>query len=64
MCVLMPPHRRIGNIILRLTYGYYASSESDPNLMKAFRAQENFEKAITPGAWLVDVIPQRKEIWS
>ncbi|KAI0917772.1 hypothetical protein AcV7_007098 [Taiwanofungus camphoratus] len=56
---------RIGNIILRLTYGYYASSESDPNLMKAFRAQENFEKAITPGAWLVDVIPQLKymPIW-
>lgn len=43
-----------------MTYGYHVEDESDPFLDASCEAMENFSKSTTPGAFLVDIIPQCK----
>lgn len=52
-------HRRVGQIILRTTYGYHAESIDDAFLKIGLMGIDNFGKATTPGAFLVDLIPVR-----
>jgi hypothetical protein len=49
--------RRIGAVMLRLTYGYHVKKADDPFLAGAITALRNFIKLTTPGAFLVDLIP-------
>ncbi|EMD35670.1 hypothetical protein CERSUDRAFT_85632 [Gelatoporia subvermispora B] len=53
---------RIGTIIIRVTYGYYIKGEQDPFLTLPLTAMENFSKASAPGTWLVDFVPQMKNM--
>ena len=52
-------HRRIGTIVMRVIYGYYPKSASDPLLACPIRSVINFGLAFQPGFWLVDSLPFR-----
>ena len=50
--------REAGAIILNMAYGYNVRAEGqDPLVDIADRALEQFSQSMTPGAWLVDMIP-------
>lgn len=49
--------RRIGIIIIRVTYGYYIEDENDPFLTKPLKAMDNFSEATVPGNFMVDFLP-------
>ena len=51
--------RRLGTIIMRVTYGYQVKSADDPMLAIALESLGNFSKISTPGAFVVDQIPSR-----
>ncbi|EGO19149.1 putative monooxygenase [Serpula lacrymans var. lacrymans S7.9] len=53
---------RIATIIIRVTYGYYIKSEQDPFFTSPMTAMENFSQAAAPGSWIVDFIPQLKNL--
>ncbi|KAF9227074.1 cytochrome P450 [Gyrodon lividus] len=46
-----------GAIILKVTYGYTVQAGQDPFVELADRAMENISLVLTPGAFLVDLIP-------
>jgi hypothetical protein len=46
-------------IILRVAYGYKVESRADPMLSMALAVLKNFSLAISPGQWIVDIIPAR-----
>ncbi|KIJ28116.1 hypothetical protein M422DRAFT_270609 [Sphaerobolus stellatus SS14] len=50
-------NRRIGVIIIRVTYGYYVKDETDPFLTTPLKAMDNFSEASIPGNFMVDVLP-------
>ena len=53
-----------GAIILKLCYGYTVEPKgSDPLIELADRAMSQSSVAMTPGRWLVDIIPSCKSIW-
>lgn len=52
-------NRRIGIIIIRITYGYYVQSANDPFLTTPLMAMTNFSIATKPGNFLVDLVPSR-----
>ncbi|KAJ7744056.1 cytochrome P450 [Mycena maculata] len=56
---LIEPHLRklTGGIILRITYGIEVQEEDDPFVTLIEKANENFNIATTPGAFLVDAFP-------
>ncbi|KAJ7730976.1 putative monooxygenase [Mycena maculata] len=51
---------RIGAIIIRIAYGHYISSDEDSFLKLGIATMQNFDRAVAPGAWLVDIIPSLK----
>ena len=48
---------KAGGIILRATYGYEVNEGHDDYVDLIQRANSNFNRAGTPGAFLVDVLP-------
>ncbi|KDQ64909.1 hypothetical protein JAAARDRAFT_28565 [Jaapia argillacea MUCL 33604] len=46
-----------GAIILHATYGYQVQQENDPLIRTAEKCLEDFSATVTPGAFLVDVLP-------
>lgn len=52
-------HSRIASIILLVTYGYTVKAEDDPMVTIPLESMDNFSASTLPGAWLVNVIPQR-----
>ncbi|KAJ7241925.1 cytochrome P450 [Mycena haematopus] len=52
--------RRIGTIIIRITYGHYISTDDDPFLTLGRAAMDIFSRSAEPGVWLVDSIPLLK----
>ena len=47
--------------MLLFSYGYKISREGkDKLLSEAFEGVDNFAQAVMPGAFLIDLIPQRK----
>ena len=46
-----------GAIILKITHGYTVQEGSDPYVEIADRVLDEFAKATTPGAFLVDAVP-------
>ncbi|KAF7329014.1 putative monooxygenase [Mycena venus] len=52
--------RRIGTIIIRLTYGHYVCTDDDPFLTLGKNAMDIFSRAAEPGVWLVDSMPMLK----
>ena len=50
----------MATIIMRITYGYTVTSETDTFMTEALTSIANFSLASAPGAWLVDVVPQRE----
>lgn len=60
---LTPPDRLTGGIILKIAYGYDVQWEgADPYIDLIEGANENFNTATTPGAFLVDVLPSLKNL--
>jgi len=55
-------YRRIGIIIVRVTFGYYIQSADDPFLTNPLNAMANFGRATLPGNFLVDFFPPREYI--
>ncbi|CCM02014.1 uncharacterized protein FIBRA_04090 [Fibroporia radiculosa] len=53
---------RIAAIILEANYGYTVQSKDDPFYTIPLDAMSNFSKATAPGAFLVDLIPQLKNL--
>ncbi|KAK7039437.1 putative monooxygenase [Favolaschia claudopus] len=53
---------RIGTIIIRITYGHYASSENDPFISSSRTSMDIFSRASEPGVWLVDSLPMLKKL--
>jgi hypothetical protein len=51
-----------GVIILKITYGYDVLPENDPFVMHAEREMKELTKMVTPGAYLVDMIPARTSL--
>jgi hypothetical protein len=46
-----------GAIILRISHGYEVKENNDPFIDLADRAVDQFSRAITPGAFMVDIVP-------
>lgn len=54
-----------GAVVLLFSYGYKINREGkDKLLAEAFQGVDNFAQAVMPGAFLVDLIPQRESILS
>ncbi|KAJ6591284.1 putative monooxygenase [Mycena vulgaris] len=53
--------KRLGTIIIRVTFGHYITGEEDPFLTSPVIAMENFSKATLPGACVVDFLPIPQE---
>ncbi|KAJ7786977.1 cytochrome P450 [Mycena olivaceomarginata] len=53
-------HLTSGAIALRITYGYTVQGEDDPMIELVNDVMKEFSEAITPGAFLVDLLPIRK----
>ncbi|KAJ6546378.1 cytochrome P450 [Mycena sp. CBHHK59/15] len=49
--------RVIASIAFEISHGYTVSDDKDPMLLLAAEADHNFAKAVTPGAYLCDVLP-------
>jgi hypothetical protein len=54
--------RKAGGIILRSTYGYEVKDDHDEFVDLIERTNDNFNRAGTPGAFLVDVLPFLKHL--
>ncbi|KAF7338015.1 Cytochrome P450 [Mycena venus] len=53
-------HLTSGAIGLRFTYGYTVQGENDPIINLVNKVMEEFSESITPGAFLVDLLPMCK----
>ncbi|KAG2138998.1 cytochrome P450, partial [Suillus clintonianus] len=51
-----------GAIILRISHGYEVKDNSDPFVDLAERALDNFSRATSPGAFMVDFIPSLAKV--
>ena len=49
-----------GASILKVTYGYTVQEEKDPFIELAEKVMAVFSRLVTPGAYLVDLIPARE----
>ncbi|KAI0684085.1 cytochrome P450 [Cytidiella melzeri] len=54
--------KNAGAIILKLAYGYSAAEGHDPIVDLVERAMDTLKVSITPGAWLVDLVPALRYI--
>ncbi|KAJ6515578.1 putative monooxygenase [Mycena sanguinolenta] len=52
--------RRIGTIIIRITYGHYITADDDAFLTGGRAAMDIFSASAEPGVWLVDSVPLLK----
>ncbi|OSX62590.1 hypothetical protein POSPLADRAFT_1142232 [Postia placenta MAD-698-R-SB12] len=50
----------IASIIMLVTYGYTVKGTDDPFITRPFEVMDNFNASMTPGVWIVDMIPQLK----
>jgi hypothetical protein len=48
-----------GSVIIDIAYGIQVASAHDPYIKRSEEALSIIDKAGTPGAWLVDIIPSR-----
>ncbi|KAJ7343182.1 cytochrome P450 [Mycena albidolilacea] len=55
-------HLTSGAIALRITYGYTVQGEDDPMIELVNDVMKEFSEAITPGAFLVDLLPILKYV--
>ncbi|KAJ7272050.1 cytochrome P450, partial [Mycena haematopus] len=55
-------HLTSGAIALRFTYGYTVRDEKDPLIELINKVMEDFSEAVTPGAYLVDLLPILKYV--
>ncbi|KAJ7905810.1 cytochrome P450 [Mycena olivaceomarginata] len=55
-------HLTSGAIALRITYGYTVRGEDDPMIELVNDVMKEFSEAITPGAFLVDLLPILKYV--
>ena len=51
-----------GSVVLRIAYGYETQEHDDPMINVAERALEAISLAGTPGKWLIDIVPARKDL--
>ncbi|KAG6902463.1 hypothetical protein C0995_016325 [Termitomyces sp. Mi166 len=51
-----------GAIITRMTYGYEVKENNDPYVELADRAASQFSAAVTPGRYMVDILPQLRHV--
>jgi hypothetical protein len=51
-----------GGIILKITYGYDVQENADPLVDLIEGANENFNKATVPGAFVVDFFPSLRNL--
>jgi hypothetical protein len=51
-----------GAVILRISHGYEVKENNDPFIDLAERAMDQFSRTSAPGAFIVDVMPFRKEL--
>ena len=54
---ILPFDRSAGAIILRIVYGYEVVEGDDPFVSLVNKAMEQFSLSISPGAFLVDLVP-------
>lgn len=54
------PYRNIASIIMLVVYGYTVKGAEDPIIARAYEVMDNFLATVSPGAWLVVIIPPRK----
>ncbi|KAF9809439.1 hypothetical protein IEO21_07391 [Rhodonia placenta] len=50
----------IASIIILVMYGYTVKGTDDPFITRSLEAMDNFNASMTPGVWIVDMIPQLK----
>ncbi|EED82914.1 predicted protein [Postia placenta Mad-698-R] len=50
----------IASIIMLVTYGYTVKGTDDPFITRPFEVMDNFNASMTPGVWIVDMVPQLK----
>ncbi|KAJ7272073.1 cytochrome P450 [Mycena haematopus] len=55
-------HLTSGAIALRFTYGYTVRDEKDPLIELITKVMEDFSETVTPGAFLVDLLPILKYV--
>ncbi|KAJ7301421.1 putative monooxygenase [Mycena albidolilacea] len=60
--IYLTNHRRIGTVIIRVTYGHYVTDEEDRCFSAPVAAVYNFSQATAPGTWAVDFIPMLKHL--